>query len=164
LRRLRIMCIRDCSRRARASRGELAWLVLSYPSCPVFIATGHDGSLSTIHANSPRDAIARLETLTLMAGVDLPIRSITRQIASAVQVFVQQGRLQDGSRKITHITEVQGMEGDTILLQDVFVFEQTGMTADGRVIGEHRATGLRPRVLSRLDAAGIHLPPSLFLR
>jgi pilus assembly protein CpaF len=126
--------------------------------------TGHDGSLSTIHANSPRDALARLETLTLMSGVDLPMRAITKQIASAIQVIVQQGRLQDGTRKVTHITEVHGMEGDTVLLQDIFVFEQTGVSPDGRVIGEHRPTGLRPRALARLEAAGIRLPPSLFLR
>ena len=123
--------------------------------------TGHDGSLSTGHANSPRDMIARLETMCLMAGVDLPQRAIREQIASAVDLIVQISRLKDGSRKIVAITEVQGMEGDVIVMQDVFVFEQTGYV-DGKVIGRLRPTGIRPKFVAKFDAAGIKLPPNVF--
>lgn len=124
--------------------------------------TGHDGSLTTVHANSPRDAISRLETLTLMSGMDLPIRVIREQIASAVDLIVQQSRLQDGSRKVTAITEVAGMEGDTVVLTDVFKFEQTGISQEGKVNGELRPTGIRPLFGTRLEAAGFKLRPEVF--
>jgi hypothetical protein len=123
--------------------------------------TGHDGSLSTGHANSPRDILARLETMCLMAGVELPARAIREQIASALDLIIQISRLKDGSRKITNITEVQGMEGDTIVLQDVFVFEQTGFV-DGKVQGRLRPTGIRPKFSEKFDAAGIKLPQNVF--
>src|SRR4051794_39605837 len=123
--------------------------------------TGHDGSLTTGHANSPRDMLARLETMVLMAGMDLPVRAIREQIASAVDLIVQQSRMRDGSRKIVAITEVQGMEGDMITLQDVFTFEQTGLEG-GRVIGGVKPTGVRPKFMPKLEDAGINLPPSVF--
>lgn len=124
--------------------------------------TGHEGSLSTVHSNSPRDTISRLETLCLMSGLDLPVRVISKQIASAINLIVQQARLSDGSRKITHITEVQGMEGETILLQDIFVYDQTGRDADGKIIGKHRATGFRPKCVAELESVGYPLPRNLF--
>src|SRR5881296_1675266 len=123
--------------------------------------TGHDGSLSTGHANTPRDMLARLETMVLMAGVDLPVRAIREQISSAVDLIVHQSRLKDGTRKIVNITEVQGMEGDTIIMQDVFVFEQTAYV-DGKVIGKLRPTGIRPRFAEKFEAAGIKLPRDVF--
>ena len=123
--------------------------------------TGHDGSLSTGHANSPRDILARLETMCLMAGVELPARAIREQIASALDLIIQISRLKDGSRKITNITEVQGMEGETIVLQDVFVFEQTGYV-DGKVQGKLRPTGIRPKFSEKFEAAGIKLPQNVF--
>src|SRR5216110_87345 len=123
--------------------------------------TGHDGSLSTGHANSPRDMLARLETMCLMAGVDLPARAIREQMSSALDVIVQISRLKDGSRKITNITEVQGMEGDAVVLQDVFVFEQTAYV-DGKVIGKLRPTGIRPKFSEKFEAAGIKLPQNVF--
>ena len=123
--------------------------------------TGHDGSLSTGHANSPRDMLARLETMCLMAGVDLPARAIKEQMASALDIIVQISRLKDGSRKITAITEVQGMEGDAIVLQDVFVFEQTAYV-DGKVVGRLRPTGIRPKFSEKFEAAGIRLPQGVF--
>src|SRR5205814_152358 len=104
--------------------------------------TGHDGSMTTLHANSPRDAIARTETMVLMAGMDLPVRAIREQIASAVNLIVQQARLRDGTRKIIAITEVQGMEGDVVVLQDVFAFEQTGVDERGKIVGQLRPTGI----------------------
>lgn len=125
--------------------------------------TGHDGSLTTGHANSPRDMLARLETMVLMAGMDLPVRAIREQIAAAVDVIVQQSRLRDGSRKITHITEVQGMEGEVVVLQDIFVFEQKGVDDHGKIIGRFRPTGIRPKFMNKLEAAGIRLPDDLFL-
>ncbi|HEX8552317.1 MAG TPA: CpaF family protein [Abditibacteriaceae bacterium] len=124
--------------------------------------TGHDGSLSTVHSNTPRDTISRLETLSLMSGLDLPVRVISKQIASAVQIIVQQSRLSDGSRKITHITEVQGMEGETILLQDIFLFEQKGRDENGKIVGRHRSTGFRPKCVNAIEAAGYPLPRDLF--
>jgi len=124
--------------------------------------TGHDGSLTTLHANTPKDAIARIETMCLMAGMDLPIRAIREQVSSAVDLIVQQSRLKDGSRKITSITEVLGMEGDTVQLQDLFVFEQTGIDARGKVQGGLRATGVRPRFAEKFEAVGIFLPASVF--
>jgi len=123
--------------------------------------TGHDGSMSTGHANSPRDMLARLETMVLMAGVDLPLRAIREQIASAVDLIVQQSRLKDGTRKIVNITEVQGMEGDVIVMQDVFTFEQTGVQ-DGKILGRLKPTGIRPKFTEKLEVMGIHLPPGLF--
>jgi pilus assembly protein CpaF len=125
--------------------------------------TGHDGSLSTIHANAPRDAIARLETLVLMAGMDLPLRAIREQIASAVDVIVQLSRLRDGSRRVTHITEVQGMEGDIVTLQDAFVFDYSaGVDANGRFLGKPVSTGVRPRFLDKFNDLGITLPSAVF--
>jgi len=123
--------------------------------------TGHDGSMSTGHANSPRDMLSRLETMVLMAGVDLPVRAIREQIASAVDLIVHQARLKDGTRKITHITEVQGMEGDVIVMQDVFVFEQTGI-ADGKIQGRLKPTGIRPKFVEKFEVMGIHLAPNIF--
>ncbi len=124
--------------------------------------TGHDGSLSTAHTNSPRDTLSRLETMTLMAGTDLPSRAVREQIAAALHLIIHQNRLRDGSRKITHITEVQGMEGDVIILQDLFLFQQEGVDAKGNVIGRHVATGLRPKFMDRLIQQGLELPPSIF--
>jgi pilus assembly protein CpaF len=124
--------------------------------------TGHDGSLTTIHANSPRDALSRLETLVLMAGVELPVKVIRQQVSSAVDVIVQQSRLRDGTRKLTAITEVAGMEGETIVLTDIFRFEQTGVSSDGKVIGQLKPTGIRPLFTPRLEAAGFKLPPEIF--
>lgn len=124
--------------------------------------TGHDGSLTTGHANSPRDIISRLETMVLMAGMEIPIKAIREQIASAVDLIVHQSRLQDGSRKITHITEVVGMEGDIITLQDIFLFNKIGVDERGRVIGRHKATGVRPKFMERLQSMGIHLPADIF--
>jgi pilus assembly protein CpaF len=123
--------------------------------------TGHDGSLTTAHANTPRDCLARLETMCLMAGMDLPVRAIREQVSAAVDVIIQQERLRDGARKVTKITEVQGMEGEIITMSDIFEFEQTGYEA-GKVIGRIRPTGLRPKFIDRIEAAGIHLPPSVF--
>ncbi len=124
--------------------------------------TGHDGSLTTLHANSPRDALSRLETLTLMSGVNLPVRVIREQVASAVDLIVQQSRLKDGSRKVTAITEVAGMEGDTIVLTDIFKYAQTGIDHDGKVQGELKPTGIRPLFSARLEAAGFNLKPEVF--
>lgn len=124
--------------------------------------TGHDGSLTTGHANTPRDMLSRLETMVLMAGMDLPVRAIREQISSALDVIVQQSRLRDGSRKITHITEVLGMEGDVIVLQDIFRFEQTGMDKHGKVQGYFRATGIRPHFTEKLISSGQVLPDHLF--
>jgi pilus assembly protein CpaF len=124
--------------------------------------TGHDGSMTTLHANTPRDAIARVETMVLMAGMDLPVRAIREQIASAVNVIVQQSRLKDGSRKIINITEVQGMEGDVVVLQDVFVFEQTGLDDRGKIVGQLRPTGIRPKFVELFEQQNIYLPPNIF--
>ncbi|MFZ5591669.1 MAG: ATPase, T2SS/T4P/T4SS family [Bacillota bacterium] len=124
--------------------------------------TGHDGSLTTGHANSPRDMLARLETMVLMAGMDLPVRAIREQIASAIDLIIQQNRFRDGSRRITHITEVQGMEGDVIILQDLFIFKQTGVDENGKIKGVFQSTGIRPKFISKLEASGINLPPNVF--
>ena len=125
--------------------------------------TGHDGSISTVHANSPRDAVARLETLVLMAGMDLPLRAIREQIASAVNLIVHISRLRDGTRRVTHITEVQGMEGDIVTLQDAFVFDYSaGVDANGRFLGKPVPTGVRPRFTDRFVELGIHVSPSVF--
>ena len=125
--------------------------------------TGHDGSLTTLHANSPRDSISRMETMVLMAGMDLPLKVVRQQISSAIDLIVQQTRLKDGSRKVTAITEVAGMEGETVVLTDVFKFEQTGLGKDGQVLGELRATGIRPIFGPRLEAAGFKLGGEIFM-
>ncbi len=124
--------------------------------------TGHDGSLTTAHANTPRDALSRIETMVLMAGMDLPIKVIRQQVSSAVDLIIQQTRLKDGSRKVTAITEVAGMEGDTIVLTDIFRFSQTGISSEGAVQGELKPTGIRPLFTPRLEAAGFKLPPTVF--
>ena len=123
--------------------------------------TGHDGSLTTAHANTPRDTLSRLETMCLMAGMDLPVRAIRDQIASAIDLIIQQERMRDGTRKIVAITEVQGMEGDIIVMSDLFTFEQQGIE-DGRVIGRLKPTGIRPKFMERIESADIHLPPNIF--
>ncbi|NDJ77187.1 MAG: CpaF family protein [Chloroflexi bacterium] len=123
--------------------------------------TGHEGSLTTAHSNSPRDTLSRLEVMCLMAGMDLPVRAIREQVASAIDLIVHQERMRDGSRKIVKITEIQGMEGDVITMSDIFEFEQTGLEA-GKVIGRIRPTGLRPKFIDRIEDAGVHLPPSVF--
>ena len=124
--------------------------------------TGHDGSLTTIHANSPRDMLARLETMVLMAGMDLPLKAIREQVAAAIDVIVQQSRFRDGTRKITYITEVLGLEGDTMVTQDIYKFRQTGIAAQGKVLGRFQATGIVPRFQDRLKSSGIHLPEDIF--
>ena len=124
--------------------------------------TGHDGSLTTVHANSPRDALGRIETMIAMGATNLPERAMRQQIASAIQFVVQQTRLSDGSRKITSISEITGMEGDIITMQEIFMFEKLGVTQDGKVIGRFRATGVRPKCCERLKASGIHLPGDMF--
>lgn len=125
--------------------------------------TGHDGSLATGHSNSPRDMISRLETMVLLAGVDLPIRAIRDQISGALDVIIQQARLKDGTRRIVNITEVQGLEGDIIVLQDIFVFQQTGVDENGKVIGRMVPTGVRPKFYEQLESSGIYIPPHVFV-
>ena len=124
--------------------------------------TGHDGSLTTIHANNPRDAVARMETMALMANLNLPEKAVRRQIASAVAIVIQVARMSDGSRRVTHLTEITGMEEDTVSMQDVFLFEKQGIGKDGRVIGTFTATGIRPKFADRLKSSGINVPASLF--
>jgi pilus assembly protein CpaF len=124
--------------------------------------TGHDGSLTTVHANSPRDALSRLETMVAMANVNLPDKAMRQQIASAIQVVIQQARLSDGSRKVTSISEITGMEGDIITMQEIYRFDKMGLGADGKVVGRFVATGVRPKVCERLKASGIQLGPDLF--
>lgn len=123
--------------------------------------TGHDGSLTTAHANTPRDMLSRLETMCLMAGMDLPVRAIREQVASAVDLIIQQSRLRDGTRKIVNVTEVQGMEGDVIVMSDIFAFEQQGIE-NGKIVGRLKPTGIRPKFYERIEAAGIVLPPNIF--
>ncbi len=123
--------------------------------------TGHDGSLTTAHSNSPRDTLARLETMVLMAGMELPLRAIREQIASAIDLVVHEERMRDGTRRVVSVTEVQGMEGDVVVLQDIFVFEQTGVE-DGHILGRLRPTGIRPKFTTKLEAANIFLPPAVF--
>jgi pilus assembly protein CpaF len=123
--------------------------------------TGHDGSLTTAHSNSPRDTLSRLETMCLMAGMDLPLKAIREQVASAVDLIVHQERMKDGTRKVVNITEVQGMEGEVIVMSDVFAFEQTGIES-GKVIGRLRPTGIRPKFIEQIEAANIYLPPNIF--
>lgn len=124
--------------------------------------TGHDGSLTTGHANTPRDMLSRLETMVLMAGMDLPVRAIREQISSAIDLIIQQTRLRDGSRRITHLTEVQGMEGDVIVLQDLYIFRQRGVDQNGKVMGQFQSSGIRPKFIDRLESSGISLPPEIF--
>ena len=124
--------------------------------------TGHDGSLTTVHANTPRDALTRVETMIAMGSTNLPEKAMRHQIASAIQIVMQQTRLSDGTRKVTSISEITGMEGDIITMQEIFVFEKLGVSQEGRVIGRFRATGVRPKVAERLLAAGVRLPASMF--
>jgi len=124
--------------------------------------TGHEGSMTTLHANAPRDAIARLETMVMMAGFDLPLKAMRTQIASAIDLVVQSNRIQGGKRKITHITEIVGMEQDTVTMQDVYRFEQDGVDEHGRAHGRFISTGIRPTFMPRLESAGIRLPSSAF--
>jgi pilus assembly protein CpaF len=124
--------------------------------------TGHDGSLATGHANSPRDMIARLETMVLMAGLELPVKAIRQQIAGGIDLILQCSRLKDGSRKITSVTEIQDMEGDVVVLQDIFTFHQQGVDKDGKVIGKMTATGIRPKFYDRLAASGLEIAASIF--
>ena len=126
--------------------------------------TGHDGSLTTGHANSPRDMLSRLETMVLMSGMNLPVKAIRDQIASAIDVIIQQSRLMDGSRKITHITEVQGMEGDVIILQDIFRYEQHGLDSRGKVKGDFVLTGIMPRFVQELKDKGINIPADILMQ
>ncbi len=124
--------------------------------------TGHDGSLTTVHANTPRDALARLETMLAMANTNLPEHSMRQQMTSAIQIVVQQARMSDGTRKVTSISEITGMEGAVVSMQEIFMFEKVGISEDGKVIGRFRATGVRPKCSERLRAAGIHLPTEMF--
>jgi len=125
--------------------------------------TGHDGSLTTGHANTPRDMLARLETMVLMAGMDLPVRAIREQISSAVDLIVQQSRLKDGSRRLTHITEVVGMEGEVVTLQDIFVFREEGRDNMGRIAGRIVPTGIKPKFFEKLQKTGVVLPSDMFV-
>ena len=125
--------------------------------------TGHDGSLATGHSNSPRDMIARLETMVLLGGVELPVKAIREQIAGAIDVIIQQSRLKDGTRKIVSITEVQGLEGDIIVLQDIFTFKQDGVNLDGKIVGRVVPTGVLPKFYERLETSGIHIPTGIFI-
>jgi len=124
--------------------------------------TGHDGSLTTVHANTPRDALTRIETMIAMGAINLPEKAMRHQIASAIHIVVQQSRLQDGSRRVTSVSEISGMEGDIITMQDIFVFEKTGLNAEGKVTGRFRATGVRPKCWERLRGSGINLPADMF--
>jgi pilus assembly protein CpaF len=124
--------------------------------------TGHDGSLTTVHANSPRDALSRLETLCLLAGVELPLKVVRQQISSAIDLIIEQSRLRDGTRKVTGIAEVAGMEGDTVVMSDIFRFDERGVSEDGNVLGDLRPTGIRPMFSHRLEIAGFRLPPQVF--
>src|SRR5216117_2483547 len=124
--------------------------------------TGHDGSLTTVHANTPRDALSRIETMIAMGATNLPERAMRQQISSAIQLVVQQTRLSDGTRKVTSVSEITGMEGDIITMQEIYLFEKMGITQDGKVVGRFRATGVRPKCCERLKASGIHLPADMF--
>jgi pilus assembly protein CpaF len=125
--------------------------------------TGHDGSITTVHSNSPRDALSRIETMVMMAGMDLPMRAIREQIAGAIDLVIQQARLKDGSRRITHISEVERMEGDVVTLQDIFVYDfSAGWDAEGKTMGRLNATGLRPRFMAKLADSGVSVDPMVF--
>src|SRR5947209_11000144 len=123
--------------------------------------TGHDGSMTTLHANTARDALSRLETLVLMAGIELPVKAIRQQVVGAINIFVQLNRLRDGSRRVTSITEVTGMEGETITMQEIFVFESQGAGPDGKIIGQFKPTGIRPKILDRMFSMGLPLPAEI---
>jgi pilus assembly protein CpaF len=123
--------------------------------------TGHDGSMTTLHSNGPRDTLSRLETMVLMAGMDLPVRAIREQVAAAIDLIIHQDRMRDGTRKVVNITEVTGMEGDVITMTDIFAFEQVGYE-NGKVIGRLRPTGLRPKFIEKIESSGIHLPSTIF--
>ena len=124
--------------------------------------TGHEGSLTTIHANTPRDAVSRLETMIAMSGVELPLKALRQQFASAVDLIIQVNRLQGGPRKVTHITEVLNMEQETVIMQDIFLFVQDGIDEEGRAFGHFESTGVRPACMERLEACGVRLPSNLF--
>jgi len=124
--------------------------------------TGHDGSMTTLHANSPRDAISRIETMSMMSGLDLPLLAVRNQIASAIDLIVHMDRLSDGNRKVARISEVPRMEGDVVTLSDLFRFDQTGVSSDGKILGEMRATGLRPLFSPKLEVAGYKLRGEIF--
>ena len=124
--------------------------------------TGHDGSLTTIHANSPRDALYRLDTMVAMANLNIPEKAVRQQVASAVNIVVQISRMSDGTRKVTDVTEITGMEGEVITIQDIFKFDRTGISRNGRTIGRFRATGIRPKCVDRLLASGATLPVDMF--
>lgn len=124
--------------------------------------TGHDGSMATVHANTPRDALARLETLVMMSGIDLPIKAIREQISGAVNLVVQQSRLSDGSRKVTHITEIGGMQGDIITTTNIFEYRQLSLDANRKIVGKHMATGFIPKLMEKIEAAGMKPPKGLF--
>src|SRR5687768_1099326 len=124
--------------------------------------TGHDGSLTTVHANTPRDALSRIETMIAMGSTNLPERAMRQQVAAAIQLVIQQSRMSDGTRKVTSISEITGMEGDVITMQEIFLFEKLGVTQDGKVIGRFRATGVRPKCCERLKASGVHMPADMF--
>jgi pilus assembly protein CpaF len=124
--------------------------------------TGHEGSLGTVHANTPRDALARIENMVMMAGFELPVKAIREQMASALHVVIQIARFPDGTRKVVSVAEVSGMEGQVVTMQDLFRFVQTGVDTDGRILGELRTTGIRPRFVEKFEVSGIHLPPDLF--
>ncbi len=126
--------------------------------------TGHEGSISTIHSNSPRDALARMETMVMMSGMDLPSRAIREQVAAAIHLIVQVSRLTDGSRRVVSVSEVQGMEGNVVVLQDLFTFQQKGVGEGGKVLGTMQATGMVPKFLDKFNAAGVHLPAEIFKR
>ncbi|MDO9541868.1 MAG: ATPase, T2SS/T4P/T4SS family, partial [Kiritimatiellia bacterium] len=125
--------------------------------------TGHDGSITTVHANSPRDVISRLETMTLMSGIDLPSRAIREQIASAIHLIIHTARMSDGTRKVTHITEASGQEGDRITMQDIFVFTQTGIDHNGKVKGAFKATGAVPTFMEEIGTRGLSIDRSMFM-
>jgi pilus assembly protein CpaF len=124
--------------------------------------TGHEGSLTTVHANTPRDALSRLETMILFAGTNLPVRAMREQIASALDLVVQVSRLTDGTRRVTSVTEVTSMEGDIVTMQEIFRFKRRGISPEGKVVGQFEATGVRPLFIDRLKTAGVELPPHLF--
>ena len=124
--------------------------------------TGHEGSMSTVHANTPRDALSRLETMILMSGLEIPVTAIREYISSALTVIVHLGRLSDGTRRVTKVAEIVGMEGEVITMQDIFTFKQTGVAEDGKVLGQTAATGIRPKFADNLLAQGFALPPQLF--
>src|SRR3954463_14003543 len=124
--------------------------------------TGHDGSLTTVHANTPRDALTRIETMIAMGATNLPARAMRQQIASAIQIVIQQSRQADGTRKVTSVSEITGMEGDVITMQEIFLFEKLGVSQEGKVVGRFRATGVRPKACERLKTAGVHLPADMF--